>query len=590
MLKGLAIEAQESRSPAQVRAAVDELVAFLGEFVPTMGSSTERVRLGMDVMRAAVYLESHLSDCNWFRVATIAQLHAGCFALVAAKAWDRNDAELAFRRTHQPVFVLGTYASHRCGMPAFARMLLEHVSGGLYEATQSLTAIRAAEPNPRKHAGLALQNQRWVQRFRGADFWHEGDRDTRIINRRLEEFRQHQFALARQAPVHRLVVEADLRHCVTELAAWRSGRDVVYVLATPFGGVAVRVFGDRSRLGASISIDLPLFTEESVERWQAGIEAMYESWENGEFDAAELRARLDGTLAELGEAWSQPVRTAWPDLKAFALVPVAEAASLPLAAATVDERPAQLAFDMTVVPDAGNLLAASLHEVSTGGEVVVAVDASTGDAAIPKVVAEGEAVAAIHRTALLNLGRDPEPGPSDDEDDRIRTLGAARSVELAGIYALQPLAPLPDDGILDAIGRASLVHIACHGALVDDPVYNSVLLLGPEPVSLSEFLLRPVAPGGVVVLSCCSVGGVVRSIPNELLGFPAAFLSAGARTVIASTVPVFDSRATIRLLTDLHHVLRSGADGRTALRAAVEASWQRGDPSMIWGGFTAFGA
>ncbi|WP_246180844.1 CHAT domain-containing protein [Nocardia ninae] len=582
--------AEGSDSLEQVRATLAELNLFVLEFVPTMGTDLRKALIGTEVLRWAIILETRLPECNWFRVAMMATMHSGAYAHAVAQFWQNDETQMPLRAANQLVFELGAYANHRCSMPAFAPLLLENVSGSLYLATQVMTAIRAVDPDPQRLFDLAQENQRWVADIQSEEFWDHRDRDTRVINRRLEEFRARQVKLVEAAPPHRITLEADVRHCVTELAAVRSGRDIVYVVATPLGGVAFRTFGDTARIGRTVSVDLPGFTSQQVQAWQVRIVELYRRREYDGLGAVALHNELSEILSELGAATLAGIGMHWPDLHAFALAPVGAAATLPLGGALVDGRPAQLHFDMTVVPNASIFLTATLHARPVSRAAVVAVDPSTGDDFLPKVGPEGDAIAAIHQTHSVNLRPSRTPIPDDDEPIRVRTMAPSRQREIADDLVLYPAAPHPDGGILDGIERAAIVHLACHGVLVEEPVFNSVLLLGENPISLSEFLIRPVAPGGVVVLSACYVGGVVTSLPNELLGFPAVFLSAGARTVIASAIPVVDSRATITFLEDLHRGLRAGEEGHVALRSVISASYARGDNSFIWAGFTAYGA
>ncbi|MEV6560243.1 CHAT domain-containing protein [Nocardia sp. NPDC051756] len=581
--------AEEARTPDEVRAALAEVNLFILEFVPTSGADLGKALIATDVLRWAILLESELPECNWFRVALNSTMHARAYAHVTTQFWQNDEAQMPLRAANQIAFELGAYANHRCSMPAFAPLLLENVSGSLYSATQTMTAIRAVEPDPQKLIELAQENQRWGADTKSEEFWDPGDRDARMINRRLEELRVHQVKTVEGAPAQRIMLEADVRHCVTELAAIRSARDVVYVVATPLGGVAFRTYGDAARLGRTVSIDLPRFTSQRVYAWQARIGELYRRRESDGPAAAVRHDELTEILTELGDASLAAFRVQWPDLAAFALAPVGAAATLPLGGALVDGRPAQLQFDLTVVPNAGILLSATLHSRPTSRNAVVAVDPSTGADFLPMVGPEGDAIAAIHGTPAVNLRSDGATA-NEQETERIRAMSASRQREIIDDLALYPAAPHPDGGILDAIENVAVVHLACHGVLVEESVFNSVLLLGENPVSLSEFLIRPVAPGGVVVLSACHVGGVVTSLPNELLGFPAVFLSAGARTVIASAIPVVDSRETVAFLEDLHRGLYAGEEGPVALRKAIAASFDRGDRSVTWAGFTAYGA
>ncbi|MFD6160570.1 CHAT domain-containing protein [Nocardia sp. NPDC060256] len=589
-LKQRVTAAEESGSLDEVRATLAELNLFVLEFVPTMGADLEKSLIGTQVLRWAIVLESQLPECNWFRVALTATMHAGAYAHAVAQFWQHDETQMPLRAANQLAFELGAYANHRCSMPAFAPMLLENVSGSLYLATQVMTAIRAFDPDPQQLIELSQEDQHWGAPLRSEQFWDHRDSDTRMINRQLEEFRARQVKQVEAAPVHRITLEADARHCVTELAAMRSGRDIVYVVATPVGGAAFRTYGDSARIGRTVSIDLPRFTSERVRAWQARLSDLYRRREIDGPGAAILHNELTEVLTELGAASLAVVRAHWPDLTAFALAPVGAAATLPLGGALVDERPAQLQFEMTVVPSASIFLSATLPPRPTSRLVVVAADPSTGDDFLPHIGPEGDAIAAIHGTQAVNP-RPPGAAPHPhDAPARIRSMTPSRQREIADYQALYLGAPHPDGGILDTIEQAAVVHFACHGVLVQEPVFNSVLLLGENPISLSEFLVRPVAPGGVIVLSACHVGGAVTTLPNELLGFPAVFLSAGARTVIASALPVIDSRATIAFLADLHRALQAGDEGRVALGAAITASFERGDRSFTWAGFTAYGA
>lgn len=588
-LKERVTAAEESGSPDEVRAVLAELNLFILEFVPAMGTDLDQALLATDVLRWSIMLEAQLPECNWYRVALAATMHAGAYAHAVAQFWQNDETQMPLRAANQLAFELGAYANHRCAMPAFAPLLLENVSGRLYLATQVMTAFRAFDSDSQQLIDLSREGRRWGDRIKAEEYWEPGDHDTRMVNRRLEEFRARQVKLVEAAPAHRIMLEADARHCVTELAAMRSGRDIVYVVATALGGAAFRTYGDSARLGRTVSIDLPRFTSQRVNGWQVGISELYRRWETEGLSAADLHNELSEILTEIGEATLAVIRVQWPDLQAFALAPVGAAGTLPLGGALVEERPAQVQFDMTVIPNASIFLSATLPPRTTARAAVVAVDPSSGADFLPRVGPEGAAIAAIHGTQSLNL-RPDSANSQVDKPIRIRALTSSRRREIADDLALCPSAPHPDGGILDAIERAAVVHFACHDVLVEQTVFNSVLLLGENPLSLSEFLIRPVAPGGVVVLSACHVGGVVTSLPNELLGFPAVFLSAGTRTVIASALPVLDSRATIAFLEDLHRGLQTGVAGHVALRAAIAASYDRGDQSFTWAGFTAYGA
>jgi hypothetical protein len=135
--------------------------------------------------------------------------------------------------------------------------------------------------------------------------------------------------------------------------------------------------------------------------------------------------------------------------------------------------------------------------------------------------------------------------------------------------------------VLRAIDGASIAHFACHGRMrSDSPLFSSLELSdGPLNVYELQHLRRPPE---LVVLSSCDLATSATHPGDELLGFAAALLNMGTRTVIASTVPVPDAAAK-RLMRALHeqlaarrppaqalaHAQRLVARGESALTAFV---------------------
>ncbi len=106
--------------------------------------------------------------------------------------------------------------------------------------------------------------------------------------------------------------------------------------------------------------------------------------------------------------------------------------------------------------------------------------------------------------------------------------------------------------------RYGVVHYAGH--TVAGGVSNGALLMG-DGSSLqlidAPAIERLSLAGSVVVLSSCTSGGGRPSITSGRDGIARAFLSAGARSVIASLWPV-DDRPAIALSRALHRRLASG--------------------------------
>jgi CHAT domain-containing protein len=125
--------------------------------------------------------------------------------------------------------------------------------------------------------------------------------------------------------------------------------------------------------------------------------------------------------------------------------------------------------------------------------------------------------------------------------------------------------------VLAVVGGARRIHLATHAVFdLERPLDSYLRLAGPEKLTLNELLphLAGNAPEMLVLSACETAMSRVTATPDEFLGFPAAFLHAGARTVIATLWPVSDDAAAPlmgRFYTELHNPKTSPAK---ALRRA----------------------
>lgn len=124
------------------------------------------------------------------------------------------------------------------------------------------------------------------------------------------------------------------------------------------------------------------------------------------------------------------------------------------------------------------------------------------------------------------------------------------------------------DTVLKAIAGATVVHFACHAAFDGRNPLESGLVLAGGRLSLADVYARGVvAPGSLVVLAACESGLTGLDEPDELIGFPAAFLHAGANTIISTLWPV-DDRATVLLVDRFYEEYSRGASAVKSLSAA----------------------
>jgi hypothetical protein len=127
------------------------------------------------------------------------------------------------------------------------------------------------------------------------------------------------------------------------------------------------------------------------------------------------------------------------------------------------------------------------------------------------------------------------------------------------------------EAALVALDGTALAHIACHGHFRSDSPLFSSLELADGPLNVYELQSLRRAPE-IVVLSACdlAVSGVHPG--DELLGFAAALLGMGTRTIVASVVPVADAAAR-RLMLAFHRNLVAGdAPAKALARAQTRVS------------------
>lgn len=152
--------------------------------------------------------------------------------------------------------------------------------------------------------------------------------------------------------------------------------------------------------------------------------------------------------------------------------------------------------------------------------------------------------------------------------------GARREAE--GIAAIHGVPALIDPAagvqeVLSQLARADVAHLATHGWLRPDNPQFSELTLSDGPLLVHHLDTIDRLPSTLVLASCDSGRPVTR--PGEaLLGFAAACLTRGTRTLIAPVTPVPDG-STAEVMTRLHAALVAGVSPAAAL-----ASAQAGQP------------
>jgi CHAT domain-containing protein len=116
---------------------------------------------------------------------------------------------------------------------------------------------------------------------------------------------------------------------------------------------------------------------------------------------------------------------------------------------------------------------------------------------------------------------------------------------------------------LPALAGRTVAHVAAHGHHDQENVLFSRLDLADGPLMAYDIQQLGAAPDHVV-LSSCDVGRMVVRTGDEILGFTAALLYSGTRTVVSSVARVPDDAVT-DVMYAYHRALSNGVPSPRAL-------------------------
>jgi hypothetical protein len=486
------------------------------------------------------------------------------------------------------------HIAHLSGIPLASAMLAEELSARKFSDRMVARALSGVAQGGRPLRDLArIKRELDLRRSSPEEPWASADRDH--PGQALKEQVKSRFlgqleGLSGEPAQSYLRSASNVGQAV--YGAMSTGRSVVYIAPGFRAGAAIRLNAPGTGLELCESVELPLLSVAAVRDQARRLREALRTT-----DEVKLRvAAIDRALADAAKSVWQPMLAAWPDLyeAKVALIPLGASALLPLYTAPVDGGPACARMDLTIVPSGKALMLAGSWPDSEPGGVLIVSDPWYGTGTIRMTVREAHAVASVHgveprhlRSTAPGAGPPPAAGGAVPGTEEATREGIFPMRSLRGGPDLARSGPAPD-GLLRQISEASLIHLACHGELDDTAPLESALLLG-QPIALSTLLEHDLRPGTTVVLSACHLGGIGDVLTGEQLGFPAALLAMGARSVIAALWPVPDSDATVALMTALHRELRTCSPamalGRTIAQAAEE-----GVRPTVWAAFTHFGA
>ena len=335
---------------------------------------------------------------------------------------------------------------------------------------------------------------------------------------------------------------------------------LVYLLTSPVGSAAIVVWGEEGPNGVVELIDAPSLTSTElasvlVSFDQTGLPtAGYLAAQVGDTDDLDGALTLLDTL--LGERLLRPLADLLraQGAKRVVFVPIAVTGLFPLGALQWRS------------PDGYRCL---LDEF----DVAYAPSAHVRDVCAKRIRSHE------HRTTRLLAVGNPLPSshPLTGAELEARVVASRyrgdEAVTLVGTAATKRR-------VLDLMRTCTHIHFACHGwsDMRAEAFSAHLVLSNDEPLYAREVAALEECAAHVVVASACQTG-IVQGFEtiDESLGLPAAFLAAGAATVIATLWPV-DDYATALLMSRFYELLDSRADsvGATAASALrVAQLWLR---------------
>ncbi|WP_369228845.1 CHAT domain-containing protein [Streptomyces sp. R21] len=148
--------------------------------------------------------------------------------------------------------------------------------------------------------------------------------------------------------------------------------------------------------------------------------------------------------------------------------------------------------------------------------------------------------------------------------------------------------------LLAAAEHATHLHIAAHGSHDAEAAWFQCLYLNPDPGNDGRLFAFQIAQADLravelVTLSACESAMGRYDLNDNLRGLPAAFLLAGASSVIGALWPVTAGVAS-RFFEQLYLCLSTGDGKRAAFRTAQLVTRQRYPAYKDWGAFTYIGS
>ena len=135
--------------------------------------------------------------------------------------------------------------------------------------------------------------------------------------------------------------------------------------------------------------------------------------------------------------------------------------------------------------------------------------------------------------------------------------------------------------VVEALTKASVVHLCCHGrAEMDDPLASAMQLANGTQLTLAAILPLQLTRCRLVLLSACETALAGTRLPDEIVSLQSALLQAGATTAIATSWSILRHECRIGRRTVLRRmarpaVTRPGAGAETGATMATRFNQPR---------------
>ncbi|TFK39129.1 CHAT domain-containing protein [Crucibulum laeve] len=148
------------------------------------------------------------------------------------------------------------------------------------------------------------------------------------------------------------------------------------------------------------------------------------------------------------------------------------------------------------------------------------------------------------------------------------------------------------NNVLENMTVAHIVHLACHGTSMNDPLESSIILYDGS-LKVDKLMRTPFPDAKLVFLSACQTAQINPSEPDEYIHIAAAMLFAGFESVIGTMWSINDGDAPIVAKSFYQNLIKDGkidfSNTSLALHNAIKDLRASGSSPLQWVPFVHIG-